>query len=102
MEIVGFYDPKFEYRHGGTTLREHGRAKTKEQTTKQAEKRHEGAVPRGTVVPCGTGWPCYVPFRRLFCLATRVCPGGVSSWRLGFHPKGKNPIFQALYKEGQV
>ena len=72
------------------------------------KNRHGSAVPRGTVMPCGTGWSCHVArsclviFRRLFCLAARVCRGGVSSWQLEFRPKGKNPIFQALYKEGQA
>jgi len=77
VEIVGFYGPKFEYRHGGTTLREHGRAKTKEQTTKQAEKWHGGVVPHDTVVPYGIGWPYHVSFCRLFCLAARVLSGAV-------------------------
>ena len=65
MEIVGFYDSKFKYRHGGTTLHEHGRAKTKEQMTKQAEKR--------PVVQCHVELSCAVR------LAARVLSGGVFS-----------------------
>ena len=30
----------------------------------------------GTGVPCHVVRSCHVKFRRLFCLATRVCPGG--------------------------
>jgi len=37
-DVVGFYGPKFEYQHDGTTLLEYGRVKIKEQTTKWGRK----------------------------------------------------------------
>jgi len=52
-------------------LREHGHAKTNEQTTKQAEKQHGGAV------PCDTGWPCHVAASSAVRLAARVLSEGV-------------------------
>ena len=90
MEIVRFYGPKFEYRHGGTTLREHGHAKTKEHLAERGRKSARGcrATWHGRVTCC---------FVAPSVWQLGFVWGEFSSWRLGFHRKGKNHIFQALY-----
>jgi len=45
--------PKFKYWQGGTTLREHGRAETKERQTEMGQK-------IGTVVLCYVARSCHV------------------------------------------
>ena len=79
---VGFYGPKSRVTARGAHAAQTRACQDEEPKTEQTAKWHGGAVPHGTVVPP-------VIFCRLV-LAARV------------FPRGENPTFQALYKEGQA
>ena len=74
------------YRHGEPMLHRHGRAKTK--------SRRRSKQQSGTVVPrqnsAALFWLLGFDVRGVFSAAARV------------FPRGENPTFQALYKEGQA
>ena len=98
MEIVGFYGPKSWVTARGAHAAQTRACQDEEPKTEKTEKWHGGTVPRGTVVPWGTGAPCH---RQKFCrliLAARVWLGGIFSAAATVFPRGKKPTFQTLYK----
>ena len=99
---VRFYGPKSRVSTQGAHAAQTRACQDEEPKTEQTAKWHGGAVPRSTVVPCGTMGPCHV---------ARSCPQPIFAalfWPLGFgvegvfsaavraFPGGGNPTFQAL------